>query len=40
MKTLINMEKKKTLFEAWKAGWKFHLVFYPIYAAILFGMLP
>jgi hypothetical protein len=34
------MENKKTLLDAWIAGWKFHLVFYPIYALILFGMLP
>ena len=34
------MKTKNTLFNSWVAGWKFHLVFYPILALILFGMLP
>ena len=32
--------KNKTLLNAWVKSWKFHIVFYPIYAIILFGMLP
>jgi hypothetical protein len=34
------MKNKPTLFDAWKAQWKFHLVFYPIYLWILLDMMP
>jgi hypothetical protein len=34
------MKNKPTLLDAWKASWKFHLAFYPIYTWIVLDMLP
>jgi fatty acid desaturase len=34
------METKNTLFDAWVAGWKLHIFFYPIYFWICYDMMP
>lgn len=32
--------KNNTLLDAWIASWKFHILFYPFWLLVTFGMLP